>query len=453
METNQNKFLKSVLLLGDVCLMYVALFLALLLRNNGLAGQINGFFYNFIILYVIWIILIFVFNLYNLHFFKKPIDFFFSLIFFSILAFFIGVTYFYFYPNIGISPKTVLFLDVVIFAILFLVWRYLFNFFLEATAVKEKVVIVGFYKRLNEILPQIKRIYSIETIFCPTAMKEQNKCLVVDSNASIISEVSDLKNIVTSKKITSIILSLDFYSNEDLVKKIFNALPLTLNYIGIDELYEVITKKVSLNHLDEVWFLEKVSKPEDVFEKIVKRVFDFVFSIVGLLLFIVFFPFVAIAIKIEDRGSIFYNQKRAGKNGKVILISKFRTMVEDKNQNKETWREANKNNITKVGRVLRKLHIDELPQAWSLFTGDLSFVGPRAEWVELVKIFEDKIPFYKQRFLVKPGLFGWAQINFPASKSVDEAKEKFEYDLYYIKNHSLLLDLEIILKSIKLFFL
>ena len=95
----------------------------------------------------------------------------------------------------------------------------LFNFFLEATAVKEKVVIVGFYKRLNEILPQIKRIYSIETIFCPTAMKEQNKCLVVDSNASIISEVSDLKNIVTSKKITSIILSLDFYSNEDLVKK------------------------------------------------------------------------------------------------------------------------------------------------------------------------------------------------------------------------------------------
>ena len=104
-----------------------------------------------------------------------------------------------------------------------------------------------------------------------------------------------------------------------------------------------------------------------------------------------------------------------------------------------------------IGKILRKLHLDELPQAWNIFKGELSFVGPRTEWIEFAKIFEKEIPFYKQRYLVKPGLFGWAQINFPASKSVDEAKEKFEYDLYYIKNHSLLLDLEIILKTIKLF--
>ena len=126
-------------------------------------------------------------------------------------------------------------------------------------------------------------------------------------------------------------------------------------------------------------------------------------------------------------------------------------MKEAHDQNSKVWREKGGNEVTKLGAVLRRLHIDELAQAYNILKGDISFVGPRAEWQELAKVFEKEIPFYRQRYLVKPGLIGWAQINFPASKSVGEAKEKFEYDLYYIKNHSLLLDLEIILKAVKLF--
>lgn len=446
-------FLKIILLLGDISLMYFALFLALFIRNKNLLSQFSGFFYEFLILYILWVLAIFVLSLYNLNFFRKIIDFFLNLIIFSVLAFFIGVTYFYFRPEFGITPKTVLLLNVILFGILFLIWRYLFNLFLEAKMIKEKVVIVGFYKRLKEILPQIKRIYSIEALFCPSYINEQNKCLFISPNINTISEISDLKNIVIEKKITSVIFSLDFYSNEDLVKKIFTALPLTLNYIGIDDLYESITKKVSLDHLDEIWFLEKISRPEDIFNKGVKRILDIIFSIIGLFFFIIFLPFAAIAIKLDSAGSIFYSQKRVGKNGKLFLMHKFRTMKEDKNQDKEVWREINKDNITRVGKVLRRLHLDELPQAWNIFKGDLSFVGPRAEWSELAGVFEKEIPFYRERYLVKPGLIGWAQINFPASKSVDEAKEKFEYDLYYIKNHSILLDIEIILKAVKLFIL
>jgi lipopolysaccharide/colanic/teichoic acid biosynthesis glycosyltransferase len=121
------------------------------------------------------------------------------------------------------------------------------------------------------------------------------------------------------------------------------------------------------------------------------------------------------------------------------------------NREQKLWREKDRSNITWVGKILRRSHLDELPQAINLLKGDLSFVGPRAEWVELAKIFEKEIKFYKYRYLVKPGLIGWAQINFPPSRTVDEAREKFEYDLYYIKNHSLLLDSEIIFKSLKLF--
>ncbi len=449
----QGKIFKVVLFLGDISLMYAALLLAVFIRNKNLLGQFRGFFYEFLVLYIIWIFIIFVLNLYDLHFFKKPIDFFFNLVIFSVLAFFIGVTYFYFRPIFSITPKTLLLLNVIIFDVIFLIWRYLFNLFLEAKRVKEKVVIVGFYKRLKEILPQIEKTYSVEAFFCTPHMDEQKKCLVLSSKISIISEISDLKNIIVEKNITSIIFSLDFYSNENLIKEIFATLPLTLNYVGIDDLYESITKKVSLDHLDEIWFLEKISKPEDIFEKIVKRFFDIILSVIGLIIFVFFLPFIALIIKLGDGGHIFYNQKRIGKDGKTILIRKFRTMKENKNQDKETWREIDKNNVTGAGRIMRKLHIDELPQAWNMFLGSLSFVGPRAEWTELAKVFEKEIPFYKQRYLVKPGLFGWAQINFPASKSVDEAREKFEYDLYYIKNRSLLLDAEIILKSIRLFFL
>ena len=126
-------------------------------------------------------------------------------------------------------------------------------------------------------------------------------------------------------------------------------------------------------------------------------------------------------------------------------------MQENSNQDKEVWREKNGGNVTRVGKILRQLHLDELPQSINILRGDISFVGPRAEWIELAKVFEKEIPFYKQRYLVKPGLIGWAQINYKASKSVEEAQEKFEYDLYYIKNHSILLDLEIFLKAARLF--
>jgi len=447
----KENFLKIVLLLGDIFAIYISLFLALTVRNNGLVSQFNSFFYSSIALYVLWIVVIFILNLYSPNFFKNPIDFLFSVIVFSVLAFFLGVTYFYFCPIINLTPKTILLLNILIFDIIFLLWRYLFNLLLESKGIKEKIIIVGFHEKLEEILPQIKNIYDIIAIFCPLDIDSQKKCSIVSSDSKIISEIRDLKNIVEEKNVTSVIFALDFYSNKDLVKKIFTALPLTLTYLGVDNLYESLTKKISLDFLDEIWLLKKISKPEDKFEKIIKRSFDIIFSFVALVIFFIFFPFIAAIIKIEDRGSIFYIQKRAGKNGKDFFLYKFRTMYETNGQHKDTWREKNKDNITKFGKFLRKSHLDELPQAWNILKGEMSFVGPRAEWVELARVFETEIPFYKQRYLVKPGLFGWAQINFPASKSVDEAKEKFEYDLYYIKNHSSFLDLEIIFKSIKLF--
>jgi lipopolysaccharide/colanic/teichoic acid biosynthesis glycosyltransferase len=215
----------------------------------------------------------------------------------------------------------------------------------------------------------------------------------------------------------------------------------------------VNNKKIILENIDENWFNFSSSKKRDRVYLFLKRKIDIILGLIGFIIFIIFLPFVALLIKIESRGNIIYRQERFGKDRKVFLLYKFRTMYESKDNSEKTWREKDDNNITRIGKILRRSHLDELPQAINILRGDISFVGPRPEWTELAKKFEQEIPFYKQRYLLNPGLIGWAQINYPASRSIEEAKEKFEYDLYYIKNQSLFLDLEIILKMVRLFFL
>lgn len=447
----KKKIFKLFLFLGDIFLMYAAFFLALLLRNNNLINQTSDFIYSFSILYIFWIIIIFILDFYEMHSFKDVTNFFLNLTVFSLFAALLGIAYFYLKPQPNLTPKTILILNIVIFDILFLIWRYVVGRILEIVNFRERVIVIGFCEELKEILPKIERsFYEITALFCPPYLKEKNNCKVLSSKIKTISEIRDLKKIVEEKKIDSIVFAIDFYSNKDLIPNIFSNLPLALNYITFNDFYESMAKKVSLNNLNETWFLEKISKPEDKLDKITKRLFDIIFSFVGLLIFTVSFPVIALIIKLDSKGSIFFKQKRIGKNRKVLTLYKFRTMFEDPNQNKKTWREKNEKSITNVGKVLRKIHMDELPQFISILKGDLSFVGPRPEWIELAKVFEKEIPFYSQRYLVKPGFTGWAQINFPASKSIDEAREKFEYDLYYIKNHSFLLDIGIILKTFRL---
>lgn len=210
-------------------------------------------------------------------------------------------------------------------------------------------------------------------------------------------------------------------------------------------------KKISLTGIDEKWIFENVGKGDNAAYRIFKRSADIFFGCLGLFLFLLVLPFAAIFIKIDSKGSIVYKQERTGRGDKKFVLYKFRTMHHDNSGQMRLWREKEKSNITRVGEILRRLHLDELPQALNLLKGDISFVGPRAEWSVLAEKFEKEIPFYKHRYLVKPGIVGWAQINFPPSRSAQEAREKFEYDLYYIKNRSALLDVKIILKSYRLF--
>ncbi len=212
------------------------------------------------------------------------------------------------------------------------------------------------------------------------------------------------------------------------------------------------SKKINLDLITQDWIEKNIPVKKGKLYLFFKRATDIFFGVIGLVIFVILFLPVGLFIKIDSKGSVIFKQGRVGKNGKIFTIYKFRTMHDSNVGKEEKWREKNNSSVTRFGKFLRKTHIDEIPQAINLLMGDLSFVGPRAEWVDLARIFEKEIPFYSARYLVKPGMVGWAQINYPASKSVLQAREKFEYDLYYIKNRSIILDSEIILKSPKLFF-
>jgi len=175
---------------------------------------------------------------------------------------------------------------------------------------------------------------------------------------------------------------------------------------------------------------------------------DIIGGLLGSLVTLLILPFVTIAILLDDGRPIFYLQTRSGRNGRTYQIVKFRTMKTDAEADGQPkWASVDDHRNTRVGRILRRTHLDELPQFFNVLMGDMSLVGPRAERPELITLFQGQVPFYRARLLVKPGITGWAQINFGYASTVEETMVKLEYDLYYIKNRNLFMDAVILLRT------
>jgi len=179
-----------------------------------------------------------------------------------------------------------------------------------------------------------------------------------------------------------------------------------------------------------------------------KRLTDVTISFMALLLSSPLLIIIAILVKLDSKGPVIFKQERVGKNNTSFMVNKFRTMEHHTEHKGDLYTRANDNRITRMGKWLRLYRLDELPQIINVLRGDMSFIGPRAEWIELTKIYEEKIQCYDIRHLVKPGITGWAQVNYPYGENIQDTITKFEYDLYYIRHYSLKLDAAIILKTV-----
>ena len=263
----------------------------------------------------------------------------------------------------------------------------------------------------------------------------------------------DLERIIDEEKIDILVIVKDMKS-EDFKKymsRLFDLKVDGLKIYGYEEFNENVQRKIDIDTIDEEWLLQSSGFEilNSQSQKNIKRGLDL---IAAAILFVVTFPVMiltAIVIKIDSKGPIIFKQTRIGENMKKFKVYKFRSMKIHNPKNYSRYAQNEDNRITRVGRFIRKMRIDELPQLWNVIEGTMSFVGPRPEWDVLAEEYEEKIPYYNLRHLVKPGITGWAQVMYPYGECIEDTKRKLEYDLYYIKEQDFMIDVLIIMKTAK----
>ena len=431
------KIRQIILIFGDIFLLYLSLFLALAI---GFWGRLSSEIFlehllPFSILYLFWLIIFYIFGFYDLLLLKNPLTFYAQFLVGLGVCLVLGITFFYLIPFFGITPKTNLLLNVIILGILVLVWRNFF-YFLFSSHFQNKVAIIGESPQVEELVSTIQKNpqlgYKLTSFFGPE---------------------KDIFEQIQEEKIDTLILAENLMPDSPLAENLYQCLPLKLNFMDLAQAYEVICEKIPISFINQIWFLENLREREKGFYDKLKRIIDVVLASFLILLTLPFWPFITIAIKLEDRGPIFYSQERIGKDGKPFLLIKFRSMKKEaEKKTGAVWAEKEDKRITRVGKTLRKVHLDEIPQMINVIRGDISLVGPRPERPEFVAQFEKEIPHYHLRHIIKPGFTGWAQMKFRYARSVIDSFEKFQYDLYYLKNRSLFLDFKILLKTSQLFF-
>lgn len=419
-----------ILFLGDIVLLYFSLWSALAIRDWQLPVRSWGIhIYPFSIIIAVWVLVFFISGLYEKHtlILKSRLP---GTVFNAqVVNSFIAVVFFYFIPYFGITPKTNLFIYLIISFCLVLLWRIYGDRVLHP-AVKQKGIVVGSGEEMKELLEEVNNNprYGLEFI----SSIDLNRASGLDFQEEILQRVY-------SEEVQIIAVDLKNEKVEPILPHLYNLIFSRVKFIDMYKIYEDLFDRVPLSLVRYNWFLENISTESRITYDLLKRAMDISLSFVIGLISLIVYPFVYLFIKLDDGGAVFFEQERVGKNNKIIKVRKFRSIADSK--------------ITRVGRWLRKLRIDELPQLWSVFSGDMSMIGPRPEIPDLVRHYEGEIPYYNIRHLIKPGLSGWAQLyhSDPPKVNADSEKtrRKLSYDLYYIKNRSLMLDLKIALKTVK----
>lgn len=445
-----NKLKKVFLICGDIFILYLSLYLALVVRYqaNPTAGLWENHLGPFSIIFIFWLVIFYIMELYdlniavsNIHFFKKLAQ---SLVVGSTVA----VAFFYLMPTI-ITPKTNLAVFIVVFVAMFSIWRQLFNWALSSYLPKNRAAIIGQNQLVREIVDVFKDRPHLGTkiaFVLDPGEKDQKEI----NGVPLFSNTADLKRLIKKKGVTNIILAAD-PDKSDIRSILFECLPLRIGFTKVTNFYESATGRVPIDVINQMWFLENLSEGNKKLFDISKRIFDFLLALLILVLTLPFWIIIAMIVKLESKGPIFFKQTRSGQRGRRFKMIKFRTMKEEGNDHKPTAEKDNR--ITKFGNFLRKSRLDEIPQVLNILMGDMSFIGPRPERPELIQTLEKQVPFYRERMLVKPGVTGWDQVcGEYHSPSLEDTIKKLQYDLFYIKNRSVLLELSIILKTINTVF-
>lgn len=445
MGTLGTKIKRFLLFAGDLIMLYASLWLAFYIRYGFNPKYLNPFIplrnlIPFSIIYLIWLIIFYIIGMYDWKTARNNIEFYTTFAQALLINAGVAVAFFYFVPYFGITPKTILFINIINFGIMFILWRQVYNQLLLSSALLNNILIIGQTKETDDLIRHIENHPQLGFRIKKVAHPKE------------IELIYNLIEYIVADKIQTVIMAIDPHKDPNLVRNLYNCLPLDITLYDLPTFYEKIAGKVPISAIEEIWFLENLMQERKSLYETFKKVFDKISAAIFGIIILPLLPLIALAIKLDTPGPIFYKQKRVGENSQIFNLYKFRSMVSDAEKNGAQWAKVKDPRVTKIGKFLRVTRLDELPQLYNVLRGDMSFVGPRPERPEFVfgVNLQRQIPFYQIRHLVKPGLTGWAQINFRYGASVEDSVEKLQYDLFYIKNHSFAVDLQIILKTIKI---
>jgi len=363
-----------------------------------------------------------------------------------LLAFVVMSALYYLWPQV-VPGRTSLLAALLCFGLAQYLWHNRYPLLFKIPGVAQKVLILGVGPLALQIaaaLGSTKHNYVLAGFVQPDGE------VASMPREMLMGSVSSLAEIVLSEKIDKIVISL---SERRGILPVAALLQCKFNGIEIVDamsFHEQVAGKLLIKHTTPGWFIFSDGFHITPTIRMAKRVLDLAFAALVALAALPVIPLVILAIRLDSPGPVLFRQSRVGVRANPFLLFKFRTMRPDAEaQTGAVWAQQNDPRVTAVGRFLRKTRLDEIPQLYNVLRGDMSFVGPRPERPEFVAHLQESIPYYSKRHCVKPGLTGWAQVNYPYGASEEDALEKLRYDLYYIKHYSLILDLLIVLETVK----
>lgn len=421
---------RTVIFFADIVSFFIGLVGALFLRFDFSQDLFVAHIVPFSALFFLWLLVFFLFNLYEPDSYNPNPRTIGKLFLAFLVNFFLGVLFFYVMPDFGITPKSTLVLVVAASCVSVIGLRRLIYHF-SRRGFSQKIGLYGTaFQKAESLIAQIKKDSHYQILETPVSSPTELFSLGILPDVLIVPEQ------LTASELTALATY-------------------TGTLVRIDIAHELFFSRVPLAFMTEekaLACMERRYAPWSVFARTAEIAVALLVILITLPLTLLAVPFV-----LADGGPLFIRQTRTGKNERPFVLYKFRSMKAlSPDGSAETagamWATENDPRITWIGRVLRKTHIDEIPQMWNIVKGDLALVGPRAERPEFVEELKRQIPYYFVRHTVRPGFTGWAQIKYHYARTVNDSREKFEYDLFYIKHRSLLLDLGIVIKTVQIIF-
>ncbi|MCD6307215.1 MAG: sugar transferase [Deltaproteobacteria bacterium] len=355
---------------------------------------------------------------------------------------------FYLFPN-WVFGRGIFLIQMCLVFLFLSGWRWLCCMLISAPIGQTKVLIIGAGRSGQALFSLLN---NPDSPYKPVGFVDDDpdKTGSMVGSTPVLGTIDELTKIASRQQVGTAILAITHDRSEALVDRIISARLQGLAISDMPTIYEELTGAIPVEHLRRDWllFADGFTLLSKQYVRKIKRIIDVISSGILIIVSAPIMMLTAIAIRCESRGPVFFRQKRVGKDGKIFLVLKFRSMIEGAENNGAAWAVENDPRVTRVGRIIRLLRIDELPQILNVFHGEMSLVGPRPERPEFVKELEARIPFYSIRHSVRPGITGWAQVKYGYGASLEDALKKLEYDLFYLKNMSILLDIEILLKTI-----